>query len=276
MLSSKYRKEEKDLREEITRIAKHLAGTIVDPKSIEAFLSCRLIPLNKNPGVRPIGIGEVLRRIVGKVIGWVLKEDIQEAAGPLQSAAGLKGGAEAALHSMREIFNAQDTETVILVDASNAFNSLNRMVALHNIRILCPAFSTVLINTYREPSRLIISGGIEIMSKEGSTQGDNLAMAFYALGTKTLQDILSNTSPSTKQVWLADDATGAASLNHLKIWWDTILREGPKFGYYVNESKSWLIIKDPHHLEFAKGLFADTALKYTTDGKRHLGEVIGL
>ena len=113
------------------------------------------------------------------------------------------------------------------------------------------------------------------MSKEGSTQGDNLAMAFYALGTKTLQDILSNTSPSTKQVWLADDGTGAASLNNLKIWWDTMLREGPKFGYYVNESKSWLIIKDPHHLEFEKGLFSDTALKYTTDGKRHLGAVIG-
>ena len=100
-------------------------------------------------------------------------------------------------------------------------------------------------------------------------------MAFYALGIKTLQDILSNTSASTKQVWLADDATRAASLNNLKIWWETILKEGPKFGYYVNESKSRLIIKDPRHLEFAIGLFSDTALKYTTDGKRHLGAVIG-
>ena len=51
---------------------------------------------------------------------------------------------------MREIFNDEQTEAVILVDASNAFNSLNRQVALHNIRIICPAFSPILINTYRE------------------------------------------------------------------------------------------------------------------------------
>ena len=35
--------------------------------SIEAFLGCRLIPLDKNPGLRPIGVGEELRRIVGRL-----------------------------------------------------------------------------------------------------------------------------------------------------------------------------------------------------------------
>jgi len=55
---------------------------------MEAFLSCTLVPLNKNPGVRPIGIGEVLRRIVGKSITTVLKRDIQDAARNLQLCAG--------------------------------------------------------------------------------------------------------------------------------------------------------------------------------------------
>ena len=45
--------------------------------------ACRLIPLAKNPGVRPIGVGEVLRRIVGKAIISVVKPEIMSCAGNL-------------------------------------------------------------------------------------------------------------------------------------------------------------------------------------------------
>ena len=48
---------------------------------------------------RPIGVGEVLRRIVGKTIAGFLKEEIKEAAGPLQVFAGHSAGSEAATHA---------------------------------------------------------------------------------------------------------------------------------------------------------------------------------
>ena len=131
--SKKFKTEAKELREQIAVLARTLASTLVDPKSIKALTTCRLIPLNKNPGVRPIGVDEVLRRIMGKAIYWILKDDIQESAEPLETATGLKAGAEAAIHSMRPIFEDPSTEAVILVDAKNAFNSINRKVALHNI-----------------------------------------------------------------------------------------------------------------------------------------------
>ena len=31
-------------------------------------MSCRLIALGKNPGVRPIGVGEVVRHIIAKAV----------------------------------------------------------------------------------------------------------------------------------------------------------------------------------------------------------------
>ena len=37
---------------------------------------------------------------------------------------------------------------------------------------------------------------------------------------------------------------GARTLNKLQDLWDIIISEGQKIGYYVNESKSWLILKD--------------------------------
>ena len=93
----------------------------------------------------------------------------QQDAGPLQVATGLQEGAEAAIHSMKLIFEQNSTDGVILIDASNAFNSLNRKAALHNIRIICPEFSIVLINAYRLPVRMFIQGGEEILSVEGTT-----------------------------------------------------------------------------------------------------------
>ena len=67
-------------------------------------------------------------------------------------------------------------------------------------------------------------GGTEIQSTEGTTQGDNLALSFYALATVEIQNRLRITASEIKQVWLADDATGAGSLESLKNWWINIIQ----------------------------------------------------
>jgi hypothetical protein len=216
-----------------------------------------------------------MRRIVGKAISWCLNEEIQDAAGPLQVSAGMKGGAEAAIHAMKDIYELENTDAVILVDAANAFNRLNRYAALHNMQYLCPAFSMVLINTYHSASRLFIAGAGEIESAEGTTQGCPLAMPFYGISVRPIIDFLKQTVPETYQVWLADDATGAGSLRKLREWWITVAKEGEKYGYFVKPSKSWLILKDEGRKEEAENLFMDCPINITTSGKRHLGATIG-
>ena len=96
---------------------------------------------------------------------------------------------------MQEIFADEQTDAVILVDAKKAFNSVKRDVALHNIQITCPPFSTIMINTYRHSSRLIVFEAKDILSEERTTQGDNLAMSFYALGLAPLLRRLRITTP---------------------------------------------------------------------------------
>ena len=76
--SNKYGSEAEDLRKSLADMAKELCSNEVeDPESLEALLACRLVPLDKNPGLRPIGIGETLRRILGKAVMSVLKKDVQ-------------------------------------------------------------------------------------------------------------------------------------------------------------------------------------------------------
>ena len=72
------------------------------------------------------------------------------------------------------------TQATLLVDAANVFNTLNCQLALVNISTLCHAFSCILINTYRNDAKLFL-GGEANLSQEGTTQGDLVAMAMYAL-----------------------------------------------------------------------------------------------
>ena len=165
LCSSHFKTESKDLREELAKFARKIATETVDPATLEAYNICRLIPLDKKPGspelqIRPIGVGEVVRRIVGKTIVWSLSTEIEEAAGPLQVSSGLKGGAEAAIQNLKTKIEEEASDAIILVDAeNNAFNRLNRLAALHNMQYICPTFAQVLINTYRTPARPIIVGG---------------------------------------------------------------------------------------------------------------------
>ena len=46
-----------------------------------------------------------------------------------------------------------------------------------------PTTATILINTYRAPTELFVDGDT-LLSQEGTTQGDPLAMPMYALATK--------------------------------------------------------------------------------------------
>ena len=131
-----------------------------------------------------------------------------------------------------------------------------------------------LCNCYAISARLFIIGGKELRSREGKTQGEPTSMAAYALDLTPLLDHLQSVKRSVKYVVFADDLTGAGNLEEIKIWWDTLITEGPKYGYYPKPSNSFLIVKQ-HYKEYAEIIFAGSNIKITTEGARHLGAVLG-
>ena len=157
-LLTSFHRESTDLCNAVAALARRLCSSYVDPAGLQAFLACRLIPLHKNPGVRPIGVGEVLRRIIGKAIMTVVHSDVLKATAALQLCSGHEAGCEAAYHAMNRIFLDENTEAILLIDAKNAFNNLDRRVALLNIHQLCPALAAVLTNCYRSSSSLFVQG----------------------------------------------------------------------------------------------------------------------
>ena len=265
-----FKKSSDDLCSSLAAVARKLCTRYIDPVGISAFISGRLIALDKQPGVRPIGIGEVSRRIIGKAVLHTIKTDIQEVAGSLQLCAGQPAGCEAAVHAARQLYSEDDTQGILLVDATNAFNSLNRQLALINISHLCPVFSRFIVNTYRSAVNMYIDGEC-IISSEGTTQGDPVAMAMYALATVPLINRLHHL---VHQIWYADDAAACGFLAQLKHWWDLLNQIGPSFGYYPNASKTHLIVK-PSYLSSAEELFSGSSVIISDRGHKYLGSAIG-
>ena len=260
-------------RDAVASLVSLLGNSTVDWNLIRALLANRLIALDKRPGIRPIGIGETLRRILSKVVCLITRTDAEEVCGSSQLCAGVPCSIEGAIHSARDMFNSHDWG-LLMVDARNAFNSLNRSSLLWNIRILWPRASRFVFNTYKGHSPLIIKGCTEVLfSREGVIQGDPLSMFVYAVGTVPLIQALKEFIPTLTQIWYADDASVTGELSGIRQWFDHLLLQGPKFGYYPEPHKSYLVVKESM-IPQAQELFGDLGIKITTSN-RLLGGVIG-
>ena len=193
--------------------------------------------------------------------------------------AGHESGCEAAIHAMNQIFNEEDSEAVPLIDASNAFNAVNRKSFFHNVSVICPEIAVFVKSCYSLPSRLMCLCAHDLKSCEGTTQGDPAAMAIYAIAIIPLLLMLVDQAEQlpgkrTKSVAYADDLTGAGSIKNLFHWCNTFTTLGPLFGHHPKPTKCWLIVR-PRMKYVALKTFESTGINITEDGMGHLGAVIG-
>jgi hypothetical protein len=93
--------ESESLRDSLAAIAEWLANEHPPWAAYRALMACRLVALDKCPGVRPVGIGEVYRRLMAKCLLEVTGHQATAAAGNLNLCAGLPAGIEGAVHAVR-------------------------------------------------------------------------------------------------------------------------------------------------------------------------------
>jgi hypothetical protein len=71
-----------------------------------AMMSCRLVALDKQPGVCPVGIGEIYHRLWAKSLLKVVGMQATVACGNYNLCAGLAAGIEGAVHAVRELWES--------------------------------------------------------------------------------------------------------------------------------------------------------------------------
>ena len=105
-----------------------LRGNIPSSAS-SSFFGASLIALSKKDGgVRPIAIGNTLRRLAGKCCMLKLSQQLPSTFQPHQLGVGTTSGAEAIVHACRNLIgDAGSTNKVLLkTDFKNAFNTIRR------------------------------------------------------------------------------------------------------------------------------------------------------
>ena len=77
-----------------------------------------------------------------------------------------------------------------------------------------------------------------------------------------------------RQVWYADDAAASGSLLQLRDWWSGLLSFGHHFGYHVNASKTWFVVKEDC-LASAQRIYSGMGIWVTSAGQPYLGASLG-
>ena len=200
-----------------------------------------LTPLRKpDGGVRPVAVGETLRRLVGKALlaTGVSKRQVASLA-PLQAGVGIRSATEAiamGTNNLVSSLSATHDWALLKVDLSNAFNSLDRLAMLKGALAHAPASYNFLRFAYAQHAPLYI-GDATLSSEQGTHQGCPLGPLGFAVG---IQDVLQDVATASGlqwSSWYLDDGLLVGSPDRICAAMATLSPKLASLGLKVNTSK---------------------------------------
>ena len=228
-----------------------------------------LIPLKKKDGgIRPIAVGDTIRRLIGKVL--LSHPDVKAeicTLQPRQCGVGVPYAAELigmGTQRVAEVFSTDCDPSspdfvVMQVDVRNAFNTLDRSAMLTQCLKKTPTIYNWLSWCYADPCALICQGHQVATSSCGVHQGDALGPIGFALGLeqaldecKTEEDVL------PWSCWYLDDGTLVGNLDTIGCFVQKLVPALSKIGLQVNLSKCTLWGPGVHREEDMNDALPDT------------------
>ena len=204
--------------------------------------SSSLIPLaKKDGGIRPIAVGDTLRRLVGKVL--LRSEDALEQSAslqPRQCGVGMPFAAEMVGMGMQRIC---DTDVgvpwvALQVDVRNAFNTVDRSAMLATAKQKAPSSYNWLAWCYGQSTPLYCQGKELARSTAGVHQGDAMGPLGFALA---LEQALDASAEKELQlpwcVWYLDDGLLVGSLGAVADYINALRPALQSIGLQINLSK---------------------------------------
>jgi len=221
--------------------------------------------------VRPIAVGEVIRRLISRACCASLKAD-QFFLDMGQVGVGVRGGAEAALQAVR--LAIRDDNVILTGDFENAFNAANRLPILMEVEEHFPQVAAWFRFCYANPAILTCQGKVlPFGSSRGVQQGDNpLGPFFFAFSLHSCCQRLNCPLSESLSVWYLDDFMVVGPVVEVLRAWDIINEEAAKVGLKVNASKCELFdSSDATNLS----VFPSSLVRCTREGFDLLGSPIG-
>ena len=180
------------------------------PQSVAKLLSAsRLIALPKSNGdVRPITVGECIRRLTAKVLCLQKKESVAAYFSPLQHGVAVEGGSELLLHHINLLIESHPNWVVLKTDLKNAFHSVERALLLPEVAKSFPDIFHHVHQMYSGFSPLVFNDGYNahlLQSQEGFHKGDPLGPMLFSVALHPFLVDLQESRPSTRVMAYLDD-----------------------------------------------------------------------
>ncbi len=187
----------------------------------------------------PIAVGCTLRRLVAKIAGRKVSDEMAELLAPRQLGFGVRNGAEAAVHAARQFLHNKDpSHAVVKLDFTNAFNSVRRDFVLSAVQSLCPTIYSFVHLAYSSRSNLLWGDKI-VKSVKGVQQGVPLGPLLFCLA-------LHQHSLQLRSDFLAiylDDATLDGSCEDI-IHDVQVMKDAEDIGLSLNGAKCEIVCDD--------------------------------